>query len=187
MTIQKWRIISEEDVSPSKWFPLSRHVVELPNGKRLNDYFLARLGNVAMIVPVTEKGEFILVKQYKHGIGEITLEFPAGLIENGQEPIDAAHAELEQETGIVTDKMIFLGELWTLPSKSSSRLYGFFATDVKITKPQQLDISEEIEVVTIAANEMNEKIISGEINCSDTLALFTLYKAKRKLNLKSAP
>jgi ADP-ribose pyrophosphatase len=176
--IKKWDLLSEEDVSPSRWFPLFRHKVKLSNGHIMDDYYISKLGDVAMVVPVTTENKLIFVRQYKHGIREITLEFPAGIIEKGQSPDEAALAELAQETGIVCDTVNLLGELKPLPSKNFSTLYGFVAKNVKITAKQQLDISEEIEVLKLSEKEVEEKIICGEINCSDTIALYLLYKLK---------
>ncbi|HEX8514657.1 MAG TPA: NUDIX hydrolase [Bacteroidia bacterium] len=176
--IKKWELLKEEDLSPSRWYPLFRHEVRLPNGHVMDDYYISKLGDVAMIIPVTKRGDLILVRQYKHGIREITLEFPAGIIEPGQTPLDAAYAELEQETGVQAKNIVLLGELRSLPSKNFSRLFGFIAFNAMITTDQQLDVSEEIEVVTLSLRDTEEKIMSGEINCSDTVALYTLYKLK---------
>ena len=93
--------------------------------------------------------------------------------------MEAAHAELEQETGIVANNMSLLGKLHTLPTKNFSTVYGYVATEVTITKEQKLDASEEIEVITLTLEEIKEKIVNGEINCSDTVALFTLYLLKK--------
>jgi 8-oxo-dGTP pyrophosphatase MutT (NUDIX family) len=152
--------------------------VKLPAGQIMDDYFISKLGDVSMVIPVTEENEFVMVRQYKHGIQEITLEFPAGVVEEGEDPLSTAYAELEQETGIVADNMVLLGELRTLPTKNLSRFYGFISRNVKITKDQDLDISEEIEIVKLSMKEVEEKIISGEINCSDTVALYALYRLK---------
>jgi 8-oxo-dGTP pyrophosphatase MutT (NUDIX family) len=176
--IKKWELLSEEELSPSKWFPLFRHQVKLPNGHIMDDYYISKLGDVSMVIPVTEEGDFIFVRQYKHGIREITLEFPAGLVEPGSTPLCTAYSELLQETGIKANNIVLLGELRTMPSKNFAKLYGFVAKNAKITEPQRLDISEEIEVISLSPSQVEEKIMSGEINCSDTVALYTLYKLK---------
>lgn len=177
--LKKWKILSEENISPSKWFPLYKHTVQLSSGKIMDDYYIAALGDVAMIVPVTPEGKLIFVRQYKHGAREITLEFPAGVLEPNQTALEAAYAELEQETGITANNMTLLGKLNTLPSKNFSTLYGFVAKDVEITKEQDLDESEEIEIVSLSKEDVAEKILSGEINCSDTIALFALYQLQK--------
>jgi ADP-ribose pyrophosphatase len=176
--LKKWELLAEADISPSRWFPLFRHKVRLSNGEVMDDYYISKLGDVAMIVPVTEEGEFVFVRQYKHGIREITLEFPAGIVEAGQTPVQAAYAELEQETGICAKNIVSLGDLRTMPSKNFAALYGFVAFNVSISKAQQLDVSEEIEVIKLKEKEVETKILNGEINCSDTVALYYLYRLK---------
>lgn len=178
--LKYWELLSEEDISPSKWFPLFKHKIKLSSGKIVDDYYLAKLGHVAMVVPVTPQGNLILVRQYKHGAGSITLEFPAGVIEKGQEPLTAAKAELKQETGIVAESLLLLGQLHALPTKNASILYGYLATNVEVSQAQELDETEEIEIVEVSPEEMESKIVSGEINCSDTLALYLIYKLKKE-------
>ena len=179
--IKKWQILSEDDVSPSKWFRLFRHSVKLPNGNVYDDFYVSDLGDVAMVLPVTSNNELIFVRQYKHGAREITLELPAGRIEKGQSPIQAARLELEQETGIVSDDLTPIGELRPFPSKDKMIVYGFLANGINCTRKQNLDETEDLEVEPISLTCVDEKIRSGEINCSDTLALIALAKLKGKI------
>jgi len=79
-SIKKWELISEVDVSPSKWFPLFKDTVKLPDGKIVDDYYVSKLGDVAMILAITKTKELLFVRQYKHGVQEIILELPAGRI-----------------------------------------------------------------------------------------------------------
>ena len=166
------------DVSPSRWFPLARQRVALPDGQVLDDYYLARLGHVAMVVPVTPRGELVFVRQYKNGVGEITLEFPAGYVEAGQTPEECARAELLQETGIRAENLRFVGELWQSSTKLDTRVFGYLAAGVTVTQAQCLDSTEAIEVVSVPPGEVDGRVIAGEINCSDTLALLGLVRLK---------
>ena len=177
MQHQKWKTIHKQDVSPSKWFPVSKEEVELPSGKRI-DYYKSELANVSMIVPITKNKEVVFVKQYKHGIGEVCLEFPAGRIENGKTATEAAAAELLEETGIVVAQAALteLIELWTEPSKSSVRVFGFLATNVEITQKQELEETELIEIITVPLSQLDTFIAQGEIHGSDTLALLLFTK-----------
>ncbi|MBT3983396.1 MAG: NUDIX hydrolase [Bacteriovoracaceae bacterium] len=177
--IKKWKVLEREDISPSKWFPLEKQKVQLPSGTLLDDYYIGRLGNVAMIIPVTSEGEIVFVKQYKNGVGEIALELPAGYIEKDQTPLEAAQAELAQETGIESPGIEYIGELWTSPTKIDTKVFGFIVKDAVITCGQNLDVTEEIEIKRISIKkELDQYILSGEINCSDTLALLHLAKIK---------
>jgi ADP-ribose pyrophosphatase len=175
---KKWKVIKEEDISPSPWFPLVRQKVQLPNGKIINDYYLSKLGNVAMIVPFTSNSEVIFVKQYKHGAGQVILELPAGRIKKGNTPLKEAETELEEETGGEAEDFLPLGEVVFEPSKDTLRIHGFLATNVKINKKQKLDPTEDIEVVMVPKEEIEEMVLSGEIKASDTLAF--LYMARLK-------
>lgn len=179
METLKWKVLKSEDVSPSKWFPIIRDEVELPNGKVI-DYYRSQLAPVAMVVAITEENELIFVRQYKHGIGEVCIEFPAGRIEHGHTPEEAAIAELLEETGIVVNKqdLVKLIELWTEPSKSSVRVTGFFVKGVAITEDQQLEESENIEVLKVPIAQIDAFIEKNEIHASDTLALLLLARMK---------
>ena len=84
MAMKKWKLIEETDVSPSKWFPIKKHKVELPNGTIIDDYFITTLGNVGMILPITKDNKIVLVKQYKHGVKDVLIELPAGFQQKGK-------------------------------------------------------------------------------------------------------
>jgi len=179
MEKSKWKVLKSEDVSPSKWFPIVKDEVELPNGKVI-EYYTSQLPPVAMVVAITKENELIFVRQYKHGIGEMCIEFPAGRIEDGHTPEEAAIAELSEETGISVDAdcLVKLVELWTEPSKSSVRVTGFFVKDVTITQNQQLEESEDIEVLKVPLVELNSFILENEIHASDALALLLFARMK---------
>jgi ADP-ribose pyrophosphatase len=182
MTHTPWKVIQSTDVSPSKWFPIIKDEVELPNGKHV-EYFKSKLGHVAMVVAITKQKEIIFVRQYKHGIGEVCIEFPAGRIENGKTAQQTAVAELREETGILVDESQLreLGELWAEPSKSTVRVYGFFVENVEITTKQNLEETEDIEILRVPLRELNDFI--EKIHASDTLALLTLiYRIKYKID-----
>lgn len=176
--LKKWILLQEEDVSPSRWFPLFRHKVRLPNGKIIDDYYISKLGDVAMIVAVTAKKEIVFVRQYKHGTGEIIIELPAGRIRKGNAPEKEAFLELEEETGYVADKFESLGNIFFEPSKDTLKVYGFLARDVRLLRKQNLEETEEIEVLLIPAKEVDKKIEIGEIKSSDTLAFIKLAQLK---------
>src|SRR4051812_17476909 len=98
--IEKWAVLSYEDVSTGSWLPVLKYKVVLPNGTIIDDYYVAALGNVAMVLPITSENELVLVKQYKHGASEILIELPAGKQDAGLTIEESALKELEEETGI---------------------------------------------------------------------------------------
>lgn len=172
-----WQVLEEKDVSPSRWFPVLQHKVKLPDGTVIDDYFFSPIGNVVMILPLTPDGNFILVKQYKHGLQNIFIELPGGMQQNGKSIKESAIAELEEETGIriSQDKLIALGKVANNPTKTNQITYGFLVKDAEINSAQRLDSTEQIELLTISPKETIRLVKEGMIQTSDTVAL--IFKA----------
>lgn len=171
---KKWKKISSVMALDERWFKVRKDVVELPNGKVLDDYFLWLSGDVAMVIPVTEDGKMILVKQYKYGADEEVIEFPAGYVDKNEDPEAAAKRELEEETGYSAKSLELLGEFHLSPTKSDGRTFIYLAKDVVKNKETKLDASEDIEVLEIPQEEVMDMIKKGEIRVSDSVAAFFL-------------
>jgi 8-oxo-dGTP pyrophosphatase MutT (NUDIX family) len=168
--MKKWKIIKKTDVSPSKWFPVFKHTVELPDGKIIDDYFVSPLGDVVMVLPLTTKNEMVLVRQYKHGLGEILIELPAGFRQEGKTLEDSALSELEEEVGIKTsaDNLIFLGKIANNPTKSALVTNCYLARNLEFNSKQHLDETEDIEIIKVSPRIALEMVKSGEIWVSDS-------------------
>jgi 8-oxo-dGTP pyrophosphatase MutT (NUDIX family) len=179
--IKPWKVISKKDVSPSKWFPVEQHTVELADGNIIDDFYVSVLNPVAMVIAVTRQNKIVFVQQYKHGIGEVMIELPSGFARNEQSPEQAAVAELEEETGIKVElqDLIPLGKIAVHPSKSKCVVHGFLIKDVEFNSQQNLDVTEQINVLQLSVEEAFAAIKSGEIWAVDTVAF--LFKAKELL------
>ncbi len=169
--MKKWKILKKEDVSPSKWFPVIQHKVELPNGSIIDDYFISPMGNVVMVLPVTTKNEIVLVKQYKHALGEILIELPAGFQQDGKSLEESALAELEEEVGIKTsnDNLVFLGKTANNPTKTTHVTYCYIAKDLEFNSKQNLDVTEDIEILKVYPTEVLKMVKDGEIWVADSI------------------
>jgi 8-oxo-dGTP pyrophosphatase MutT (NUDIX family) len=178
MAIERWKLIERKDVSPSKWYPLFVDKVELPNGTVIDDYYVSELGDVAMVIAITPENEIVFARQYKHGVREILLELPAGRI-GGKSPEEAAHEELREETGIIAEKLIKVGQVSVAPSKDSTYTHVFVVPNARIEQEQDLDATENIELVKIPIEKIDEKIASGEIRVADTIAALTLARLNK--------
>lgn len=170
--MKKWKVLKVEDVSPSKWFPVMQHKVELPDGTIIDDYFISPMGNVVMILPITTQNEIVLVKQYKHALGEVVIELPAGFQQKGKSLEESALAELEEEVGIKTtsDNLIFLGKTANNPTKTTHVTYCYIATNLDFNSKQNLEITEDIEVLKLPPQEVLRMIHNGEIWVADSIA-----------------
>ncbi|EKE11727.1 MAG: NUDIX hydrolase [uncultured bacterium] len=182
---KRWKRISSAMALDEKWFRVRKDVVELPNGKIMDDYFLWLSGDVAMIVPVTANGKMILVRQYKYGADEVLVEFPAGFIDKDENPEHTVLRELEEETGYSAKELELLGEFDASPTKSNGKTFIYLARNVINDKDMNLDISEDIEVLVKSKEEVMKMVERGEIRVSDSVAAFFLAMKKiGKVNIR---
>ncbi|GAA4085371.1 NUDIX hydrolase [Mucilaginibacter panaciglaebae] len=169
--IKKWTLINEEDVSPSRWFPVLKHTVRLANGKIIDDYYYSPMGDVVQVLAVTKDRKVVLVKQYKHALGQVLTELPGGMQQKNRSIIESALNELEEETGIraTADQLISLGKIANNPTKLNQVTYGFILFDAEFNSKQKLDPTEDILIITQPAPEVLKMAINGDIWVTDSL------------------
>lgn len=108
----------------------------------------------AIIIPVVGKKEFVMVRQWRHGSGELSLEFPGGVFEPGEDATAAAKRELKEETAYEALSIIKLGECSPNPAIMSNKVHFFLAEDLKFTGKQDLDEDEYVDVCLMPAAEV---------------------------------
>lgn len=175
MTIKKWEILKSKLIFNNKWVTIRQDEVKLPKGEIIDDFFVVVRPDIALVFPVTKNQEIVFVRQYRHATGEILLELPAGSFHPEIEDAEvAARRELEEETGYVTEELIKLATLYDNPIKDTNKIHLFLAKNVQLTGKQNLDITEEVEVVLIPIDRVMNKIDRGEIRVSGTIAAIFL-------------
>ncbi len=177
-----WKTLRTEMVVNEKWYKLRRDEVELPNGVILDDYYVSVRPDVVLTFPVTEDGQVIFVRQYKHAAGNVFIELPGGVIDDHEtNPQEAARRELLEETGYTSDNMELLLEVIDNPTKDTNKIYFYLARNAQKIADQDLDESESIEVLKVPVAEVEQMVLSGKINVSGSVALCLL--ALKKLGL----
>jgi 8-oxo-dGTP pyrophosphatase MutT (NUDIX family) len=173
-SIQRWKTIQSQLVFDNPWCQVRQDVVELSNGVVIDDFFVNIRPDIAVVFAVTSQREIVFVRQYRHGVEKILLELPAGTfnpqIENS---LTAARRELEEETGYVAEQLIHLKTLYDNPAKDTNEIHLFIAENAHSLGSQQLDITEDVEIVLIPLEDVLEKILTGEICvCGTVTAIF---------------
>ena len=134
-----------------------------------------------------DKGQdcFIMVRQFRHGTGEISLEFPAGMVDPGEDPLHAAIRELKEETGYKASKMTLIGTASPNCAFMNNTNYTYYAEGLEKVSDQELDDNEAIEVVLVPIEEAGQGFGHGEMmNAICILShYFYLRMKKNALNM----
>jgi ADP-ribose diphosphatase len=151
MSIKPWKVLETSYFRPR--FRIDK--CELANGNLL-DATIFEFGTWANIVALTKNREVVLVKQYRHGVCESLLEFPGGVVEEGEDPLEGARRELLEETGYTASQWIQIGQIYPNPALQTNALHCFLAVDVEHVSAQNLDAGEDIEVHLMPFDELVE-------------------------------
>ena len=125
-------------------------------------------GDAAIVLPVTENEEVVFIKQFRESVGKVAFELPAGMIDEGEEPIHAAARELEEETGYRANRWESLGYINTTPGICDEKLYLYFASELEFVG-EHPDEGEIIKAQEYKLADVFEMIKNGEINDSKTI------------------
>ena len=152
--------------------------VELPDGKKSIREIVRHPGAVC-VVPVTDQGEVIMVRQFRYAFGEVLLEVPAGKLEPNEDPLEAALRELEEESGVVASHVEHMGELYTTVAIFDEKIQMYLATGLTY-KNAHPDDGEFLEVEKIPLDTLVDMVMRGEIKDSKTQ--IALLKAQKILS-----
>lgn len=155
-------------------FEVSRF--RLPN-KSVGDYECIRHPGGSMAVPVTADGQFVLIRQYRFAMQGRLLEFPAGTVEKGENPLDTIQRELQEEAGYRANTWKTLGRFPNAPGYSDEIIYAYLATDLEpLSEALPLDEDEDIEVVLMNAEALEKAILAGTAIDAKSIAAFYMAK-----------
>ncbi|RLB38602.1 MAG: ADP-ribose pyrophosphatase [Deltaproteobacteria bacterium] len=169
----KLSVIQTKLIHKARVFDLVHEKVVLPNGTEM-EIDIIRHPGASAIVPMKDSETLLLLKQYRHAIGESLWEVPAGTLNKGETPLDCAKRELEEETGFTADSWHKLGVITPLPAYSDERIHIYLAKDLRASR-QALDPDEIIEVREVPFNKAIKMIGTGQIK--DGKSISSLFLA----------
>lgn len=129
----------------------------------------------ANVLPITRSGEIVLVKQFRFGSGEVSLELPGGVVDAGEDPAGTVARELEEETGYRAGRVLQLGIYRPNPAHFTNRVHAFVALDCEAVHDGQPDHGEDVSVELVPRTSLASLARDGRI--THALILATLHLA----------
>lgn len=169
-----WEEKAREQVADCGIFSVERSIAASPVDGATHAFYRLRSPNWAQILPITSAGEAVLVRQYRHGAQRATLEVPAGLVDEGEDPAAAALRECLEETGFRAKEAIPLAVWNPNPALFANRLYSYYAIDVEPERAVQNTAMELTEPVLVPVRELPQRMLRGEID--HALVVATLWQ-----------
>ncbi|MDT9547052.1 MAG: NUDIX hydrolase [Chlorobium sp.] len=159
-----WKTLSSVYMHREPWFTVRKDSVQLENGRIIEDYFVQEFPPWCNVIAVTVKGELLLIRQYRHGIGKVFYELPAGVHDKeGENILEAAKRELREETGYGGGRWRWWMELSANPALQNNITTTFLAEGVEPLGPQALDATEEISICPVSHEQLGQILDKGEI------------------------
>lgn len=181
MAIKKWKILESEYLIRRPWLTARRDRVQLPSGTVHPEYYILEYPSWVNVIAVTADGRFLMVEQYRHGLQGVFTELVAGVMESGEEPLEAAKRELMEETGYGNGEWKLLTVLSQNPSTTTNLTYCFLAIGVEQVSAQHLDATEDIEVRLLSEEEVKSMLLNDDLKQALMAAPLWKYFALRGL------
>jgi ADP-ribose pyrophosphatase len=141
--------------------------ISLPSGKRATREYIDHPGAVG-VIPFLDKDTVVMVRQYRHPVREVTLELPAGKLDEGESPLTCVKRELHEETGYTARKIRPLFNYWPTPAFANEVLHLYVAEGLKAGK-MHTDADEFLQCVTVPFRKALQMVMNGEIRDSKTI------------------
>jgi len=175
-----WKKLSSSYIHKGPWATLRTDKCEMPNGHIVEDYYVLEYNNWVNAVAITEENKIIMVNQYRHAAGIVSLEIPGGVIDEGELPIEAIRRELLEETGYQFDDFELLCTVYANPSTANNCTFCYLAKGGKKVQGQHLDVQEEIVVAEYTLAEIKQLLAENKI--AQALHCTGLFYALKKLD-----
>ena len=182
-------MVSSEKLLSGKFLHVKRDVVRLPNGREAGREYVVHPGAVVLI-PLLDNGDVVLERQFRYPIGQVMIEFPAGKLDPGEEPLVCGLRELHEETGYTASEWAYAGPIHLAIAYSTEVIHAYFVRGLSAGQ-RALDPDEFLEVFTAPAQQLLAWCADGTVTDAKTLScamhLSQYLSGQRELGWQSVP
>ena len=171
-----WTLLASERIQDCRVFSVRRIRTRSPRTGNEHDFFAIDSSDWVNVVAITPDERVVMVRQYRHGAAELTLETPGGLVDPGETPAAAAARELLEETGYAADEIVPLGAVSPNPALFSNLLHGFLARGARCVAEVHNESTEETHVELVPLAALREEVRAGRVNHALVIAVAYLYE-----------
>ncbi len=173
-----WKRKKSEKIADCRVFAVRRDVSERKSDGTEATFFVVENPDWVNVIALTEKGEVVLIEQFRHGAEKIVLEIPGGMIDENELPETAARRELLEETGFTSNEFIFLGKSHPNPAIQNNRIFHYLAVNCQKTAETKFDEHESVITKIVPLAEV-ENLIRNE-KFTHSLAVTAFYYLRLK-------
>lgn len=176
--LRPWKTLARRTIlKPNHFLTVENHVVELPDGRVIDDWSWVILPDASIVMAQTVDGKFLCFRQTKYAIRGTTLALVAGMLETDEEPLAAAQRELLEETGYTAKQWTHLGSFCADPNRGINTLHLFLARQARQVAQPKADDLEDQQLLLLSGQELEQALLRGEFKAimwSTTAALALL-------------
>lgn len=170
-----WKRIESEEVANCRIFKVRQDKCVRLNGGAEHNFFVLENSDWVNIIPLTTNNEVVLIEQFRHGIEQMTLEIPGGMVDDDEDPQYAATRELIEETGYKPREVVFLGKTHPNPATHDNTVYHYLALGCEKVQEVAFDSTESIVTSLVPLAEIPELLTNEKITHSLVAAAFCRY------------